>query len=353
MSAITAGKFSYSSLGLLYDLEPRCTQAVILQRLRNSGQVNVRWLKGQLAHYGLKPLTGTKDELEARLVRAINEGKVKQQPKEMREMERGLKAAFDARLPSSGGGGGGGGGGQKAAEKPRPKTKVEKPQPKPKASSEPKTKVQKPLPKPKIVSAPRPPATAKRSSASAGVARQSTAAPGTAKGLPAKPKPPPAPVADKPKAPSKPRVPFAEQLIGSYTIECRTFPIDPSTLDLDRSAQSLSGRLDLGGRIVSATRLEWMPMAKQSRVPFTGDFPGEMEFKIAKGEVKVKGKISTQRWGEVEWSGVKTGAVAHHDWQNESDGYGVKYESDDDSDGYGSHEGNVKYEDDEGDYYMS
>lgn len=56
-----------------------------------------------------KPLTGTKIELETRLRRAIGEGKLQSQPKELKHMEKGLKIAWEA--SSSGGGGGGSGAG--------------------------------------------------------------------------------------------------------------------------------------------------------------------------------------------------------------------------------------------------
>ena len=57
-------------------------------------------------------------------------------------------------------------------------------------------------------------------------------------------------------------------------------------------------------------------MAKRSRVPFGGDVSGEMEFTVAKGEVKVKGTISTQPWGEVAWSGVKNREVGGMKYDN-------------------------------------
>jgi hypothetical protein len=49
-------------------------------------------------------------------------------------------------------------------------------------------------------------------------------------------------------------------------------------------------------------------MAKQSRVPFSegGVNMGEMEFSVTKSVAKVKGKIHTRMWGEVDWTGVKT-----------------------------------------------
>ena len=50
-NTITAGKFSFSEQGFLCDLEPRCTQAMILKRLVVSPeQVSLKWLRSQLAH---------------------------------------------------------------------------------------------------------------------------------------------------------------------------------------------------------------------------------------------------------------------------------------------------------------
>jgi hypothetical protein len=299
-STITAGKFTYSSLGLLYELEPRCTQTAITKRLSTGEQVNVRWLKAQLAHYGLKPLTGTKDELEARLKKAVTEGKVKAPPKDMKEMEKGLKAAFEAR---SGAG----------------KSKVEKKKPAAAAAGKKEiitttttvttttTLAHAATAKKKSVATSAKKKEAALSSALAAASKVPASKPAAAKAA-AKPKAAPAP---SPAAASKPRVSFADQLLGTYTVTTPTFPNYSSSLKLFRHATEpkLSGTLDLGGcQVRAAITLDWLPMAKQSRVPFSegGVNMGEMEFSVMKGIAKVKGKVHTRMWGEVEWSGVKT-----------------------------------------------
>jgi len=291
-STITAGKFSFSELGLLYDLEPRCTQSVILKRLLTPDQISVKFLRAQLAHYSLK-LSGNKDELEARIKKAITDGNLKSQPKELKEMEKGLKAAFEAR-----------GGG-------KDKGKVDKKKKAPAAGKGKETTTMKKETLAKTTSAPtttkkEPPAkrgstatTAKKKDAAlhaaiAAATRRSNPSPNALKASP------------------KPRIAFADNLLGTYTVTCDTFPTYSSTLNLYRHSiePKITGSIDLGeGTIHALCTLDWLPMAKQSRVPFSGGgHKGEMEFSVGKGGMRVKGRIEGGPWGEVEWIGVKTGA---------------------------------------------
>ncbi|KAA8903094.1 hypothetical protein FN846DRAFT_954509 [Sphaerosporella brunnea] len=290
MSTITAGKFTFSSLGLLYELEPRCTQAAITKRFSTPDQVNVRWLKAQLSHYGLKPITGTKDELEARLKRALAEGKLKGQPKELKDLEKGLKAAFEARSGVVG-----------------KKDKVEK---KPAAPAKKEMKVTttttKITTKTTTVSTE---AAKKKSTATAPKKKDAAVASALAAANKVSAKAAKA-LASTPTASSKPRVAFADQLLGAYTVTSPTFPSFDCSLNLFRHSTEpkITGTLDLGRQVRATCTLDWLPMAKQTRVPFSdyGEKLGVMDFSINKGVVKVKGTIETRMWGEVEWSGVKT-----------------------------------------------
>ncbi|KAF8249519.1 hypothetical protein K440DRAFT_620899 [Wilcoxina mikolae CBS 423.85] len=284
-STITAGKFSYSELGLLYDLEPRCTQSAILKRLLTPDQVSLKFLKAQLAHYSLK-LSGNKDELEARLKKAITDGNLKSQPKELKDMEKGLKAAFEAR----------GGGKDKGKVEKKKKTSA--------AGKGKETTTAKTAGAP-ITAKTGPPATIKRAT----TAKKKDAALHAAIAAATR-RSHPTPLT--PKASPKPRAAFADNLLGTYTVSCITFPSSASTLNLYRHSlePKLAGSLNLGeGAIHALCTLDWLPMAKQSRVPFSGGgHKGEMEFSVGKGGVRVKGRIEGGPWGEVEWMGVKAGA---------------------------------------------
>ncbi|KAI5812661.1 hypothetical protein BZA77DRAFT_323770 [Pyronema omphalodes] len=98
---ISDARFTYSpDLGLLYDSEPRDTQTTITERVK-SGDINLKWLKAQLAHYQLR-VSGNKQELAARLTKAASSGKLKNQPKDNKELEKSLKAAYQARLSTPG-----------------------------------------------------------------------------------------------------------------------------------------------------------------------------------------------------------------------------------------------------------
>jgi len=91
-----AGAFTYSgSTGLLYNGERRCTQAQLQERLSKPATLNVKFLKAQLAHYAITPLSGTKLELEAKVRNAVAEGRMRLQPKGMKEMEKGLKESWE------------------------------------------------------------------------------------------------------------------------------------------------------------------------------------------------------------------------------------------------------------------
>ncbi|PUU74772.1 hypothetical protein B9Z19DRAFT_1132614 [Tuber borchii] len=62
--------------------------------------------KMQLAHYGIKPLRGSKPELQRRLWVAYNEGLLKKQPFETKLLEKYMRAEWRAKRDDSGGGGG-------------------------------------------------------------------------------------------------------------------------------------------------------------------------------------------------------------------------------------------------------
>ncbi|PUU78826.1 hypothetical protein B9Z19DRAFT_1064690 [Tuber borchii] len=64
-----------------------------------------KWCKAQLAHYGIKPLSGSKPELERRLWVAYNEGLLKKQPFETKLLEKYMKAEWRAKRDDNGGGG--------------------------------------------------------------------------------------------------------------------------------------------------------------------------------------------------------------------------------------------------------
>ncbi|KAF8535208.1 hypothetical protein BDD12DRAFT_856402 [Trichophaea hybrida] len=284
-TSTTVQKFTYTTSGLLYDLEPRCTQSTILKRFLSPDKLTVRWLRAQLAHYALKPLSGTKSDLEARLKKAVTDGKVRMQPAEMRELEKRLKAEFEGR-------GGGGGTGKKG--------KVEK-------------KVKKSLTSAAKIKGRAALKTAMPASAKT---KQPSQKPLTVKR--SIPKPLPRNLATNP--PPKPRTPFITKLLGHYTVTCPTFSGHTSDFSLCLYRQSeriVVGELSLHGFIDAHASLDWVPMAKQSRVPCTWrgnicgtsieETRGEMEFSAGKAGVRVKGKIEGVRgFGEIGWTGVKS-----------------------------------------------
>jgi len=311
-ASITAGKFTYSSSGLLYELEPRCTQAAILKRLLTPDQVNVKWLKAQLAHYMLKPLTGTKDELEARLKGGITAGKVKQQPKDMRDMEKGLKAAWEAR-----------GGSKPHAKKVEKVEKVEK-KPALKKGAPKGTKKDAALMaalKEANIAAPKPAAAAKNT------AKKTTKPEKKGAKAEAKTNSKPGPAPTKAPTVSKPRTAFVDQVLGAYSLTCPVISSPSSSLSLRifRSVldpERIHGEIDLGGIVEAVFRLDWVPMAKSSKVPFTwtgriGDIvlhdnKGEMDFSVAKTGLRVKGRFEGRFEGnvpglgsEVSWTGTR------------------------------------------------
>lgn len=56
-----------------------------------------KWCKAQLAHYGIKPLSGSKAELEERLREAEQNGLLKKQPAEMKLLEKYMKKEWKAK----------------------------------------------------------------------------------------------------------------------------------------------------------------------------------------------------------------------------------------------------------------
>lgn len=303
-NTITAGRFSFSEQGFLCDLEPRCTQAVILKRLVVTPElVSLKWLRSQLAHYALK-LSGNKDELEDRLKKAIGDGKLKTQPKEIRDMEKGLKAAFEAR--------GGGGGGKNRGKIEKKKAPAAAPSKAVAAAAADTAKKPAPAAKKKKKG------DAALHAAIAAATRKSHPSSSAASSVSSSARPMGS------TAPKQPRVSFADNLLGTYAVSCSSFPYSDSSLRLYRHSlePKLAGALDLGdGTVHAVCTLDWMPMAKQSRVPFSANGrKGEMEFSVDKGVVRVKGKMESGPWGEVEFVGLKGSSLAAADFDYGEEG---------------------------------
>ncbi|RPB03097.1 hypothetical protein L873DRAFT_1841412 [Choiromyces venosus 120613-1] len=135
---IKSGSFTYTHPGgLLNSSVPRADKKTLNHYLNPvrpprkqtwvPPKLTGKWCKAQLAHYGIKPLSGSKQELEARLRVAWVEGLLKKQPLEMKLLEKYMRAEWRGKreggATAAGGGekkrgggrgrGGGGGGGGK------------------------------------------------------------------------------------------------------------------------------------------------------------------------------------------------------------------------------------------------
>ncbi|KAG0635306.1 hypothetical protein HOY80DRAFT_1057568 [Tuber brumale] len=115
---IKSGSFTYTHPGgLLNSNVPRADKKTLnhyLNPVRPARKqtwvppkLTGKWCKAQLAHYGIKPLSGSKQELEKRLRAAYNEGLLKKQPLEMKLLEKYMRAEWRAKREENGNGGGG------------------------------------------------------------------------------------------------------------------------------------------------------------------------------------------------------------------------------------------------------
>lgn len=111
MEPIKSGSFTYSHPGgLLNSGVPRADRKTLNAHLNPvrpprkqtwmPPKLTGKWCKAQLAHYGIKPLSGSKQELEARLREAFNDGLLKKQPLEMKLLEKYMRAEWRAKKES-------------------------------------------------------------------------------------------------------------------------------------------------------------------------------------------------------------------------------------------------------------
>ncbi|KAG0135451.1 hypothetical protein HOY82DRAFT_536750 [Tuber indicum] len=111
---IKSGSFTYTHPGgLLNSNVPRADKKTLnhyLNPVRPARKqtwvppkLTGKWCKAQLAHYGIKPLSGSKQELEKRLRAAYNEGLLKKQPLEMKLLEKYMRAEWRAKREENGG----------------------------------------------------------------------------------------------------------------------------------------------------------------------------------------------------------------------------------------------------------
>lgn len=98
MSKVKSGAFTYSpTSGLCYTDEPRCSSEEIQERLASNPHLLTRkYLRAQLAHYEISPLTGVKGVLEERLRNAIAEGKTNTQPATRKHLEEVLRLEWES-----------------------------------------------------------------------------------------------------------------------------------------------------------------------------------------------------------------------------------------------------------------
>ncbi|KAI5851688.1 hypothetical protein DFP73DRAFT_629113 [Morchella snyderi] len=121
---IKNGSFTYSPpTGLLNSGIPRADKKALRQHLhpvrplRAAGgewappRITGRWCKAQLAHYGVRPLMGSRAEVEARLRAAHAAGRLAKQPPEVRVMEKYMRREWRAGCAAAAAGGVVGGGG--------------------------------------------------------------------------------------------------------------------------------------------------------------------------------------------------------------------------------------------------
>lgn len=279
---IKAGLFTYSGAGFLYAGETRCSSATITRRLSNSSQLSVKWLKAQLAHYAIKPLAGTKDELETRLRQALREGKIRAQPIQLKDLERGLRVVHEARP------------GRRTAGKAKRATN--------------RKSAAMPLRPTKVGGNP---PMAKKMVPAAATPEQTDAS------------------AMSSKSPRRPAESFADKVLGTYMLACPTiqsgWPAYCSDgnmyvqvfRDVRDPVGGIVAEFDLG-LVQGLAKLDWIPACKRSRVPFTwsgevgherlvqfGENRGEIEF--AREGIRIKGSlVGVEPAGEVRWEGRKT-----------------------------------------------
>ncbi|RPB16692.1 hypothetical protein P167DRAFT_570457 [Morchella conica CCBAS932] len=108
MEPIKNGSFSYSPTdGFLNNGVPRADKKTLRQYLHPvrpyrqqqtwaPPKVTGKWCKAQLAHYGVKPLMGSRAELEARLRAAHAAGLLAKQPAEVKVMEKYMRKEWRA-----------------------------------------------------------------------------------------------------------------------------------------------------------------------------------------------------------------------------------------------------------------
>lgn len=111
MEPIKSGSFTFSfPSGLLNTGVPRADKKMLSHYLHpvqparkhqfkywTPPRLTGKWCKAQLSHYGIKPLAGSKTELEQRLREAEENGLLKKQPAEMRLLEKYMKKEWKAK----------------------------------------------------------------------------------------------------------------------------------------------------------------------------------------------------------------------------------------------------------------
>lgn len=111
MEPIKSGSFTFSFPdGFLNTGVPRADKKALLHYLNPTPptrkhqlkewappKLTGKWCKAQLAHYGIKPLAGSKTELEKRLREAEQSGLLKKQPAEMKLLEKYMKKEWKAK----------------------------------------------------------------------------------------------------------------------------------------------------------------------------------------------------------------------------------------------------------------
>lgn len=111
MEPIKSGSFTFSFPGgLLNTGVPRADKKTLShylhpvrpmrkQQLKDWAppKLTGKWCKAQLSHYGIKPLAGSKAELEQRLREAEENGLLKKQPAEIRLLEKYMKKEWKAK----------------------------------------------------------------------------------------------------------------------------------------------------------------------------------------------------------------------------------------------------------------
>ncbi|CCX30250.1 Protein of unknown function [Pyronema omphalodes CBS 100304] len=287
---ISDAKFTYSpDLGLLYDAEPRDTQTTITERVK-SGDINLKWLKAQLAHYQLR-VSGNKQDLAVRLTKAASSGKLKNQPKDNKELEKSLKAAYEARLSTPGKVTNGGiTKATKSAASDTPST----------SSTSSKSDRGENQPRGK-----RKESAALHAAIIAGSKKAYNLASlyspelrnfkvlGTGKSLA-----------------SKPPWVSDESVLGHYALTCEEFPEAESSLFLKRhpTGPRIIGEFIFNfeaGKFSTTAMLDW-PKKREERFFTVEGIRGEIQFRYCNGQMEVEGRLETATYGDVDWNGTKS-----------------------------------------------